>query len=53
VLAEIDPRPFQAQLAQAEGQMARDQANLANARLDPGPSQQTRRPYLASVTSLR
>jgi multidrug efflux system membrane fusion protein len=34
VLAEIDPRPFQAQLAQAEGQMARDQANLANARLD-------------------
>jgi multidrug efflux system membrane fusion protein len=34
VLAEIDPRPFQAQLAQAEGQLARDQANLANARLD-------------------
>ena len=34
LLAEIDPRPFQAQLAQAEGQMARDQANLANARLD-------------------
>jgi membrane fusion protein, multidrug efflux system len=34
VLAEIDPRPFQAQLTQAEGQLARDQANLANARLD-------------------
>ena len=34
VLAEIDPRPFQAQLIQAEGQLARDQANLANARLD-------------------
>ena len=34
VLAEIDPRPFQAQLMQAEGQLARDQANLANARLD-------------------
>ena len=34
VLAEIDPRPFQAQLVQAEGQLARDQANLANARLD-------------------
>lgn len=34
LLAEIDPRPFQAQLMQAEGQMARDQANLANARLD-------------------
>ena len=34
LLAEIDPRPFQAQLTQAEGQVARDQANLANARLD-------------------
>jgi multidrug efflux system membrane fusion protein len=34
LLAEIDPRPFQAQLAQAEGQLARDQANLANARMD-------------------
>jgi multidrug efflux system membrane fusion protein len=34
VLAEIDPRPFQVQLTQAEGQMARDQALLRNARLD-------------------
>jgi membrane fusion protein, multidrug efflux system len=34
VLAEVDPRPYQAQLAQAEGQMARDQALLANARID-------------------
>jgi multidrug efflux system membrane fusion protein len=34
LLAEIDPRPFQAQLAQAEGLLARDQANLANARMD-------------------
>jgi multidrug efflux system membrane fusion protein len=34
LLAEIDPRPFQVQLAQAEGQMARDQALLANARID-------------------
>jgi multidrug efflux system membrane fusion protein len=34
VLAEIDPRPFQVQLATAEGQMARDQALLTNARLD-------------------
>jgi len=34
VLAEIDPRAYQAQLAQAEGQMARDQALLANARID-------------------
>lgn len=34
LLAEIDPRPFQAQLTQYEGQMARDQALLANARID-------------------
>ena len=34
LLAEIDPRPFQAQLMQAEGQLARDQATLTNARLD-------------------
>src|SRR5438093_2588813 len=34
LLAEIDPRPFQAQLTQFEGQLARDQALLENARLD-------------------
>jgi multidrug efflux system membrane fusion protein len=34
LLAEIDPRPFQAQLAQAEGQLARDQALLDNALAD-------------------
>jgi multidrug efflux system membrane fusion protein len=34
LLAEIDPRPYQAQLTQVEGQMARDQALLANARID-------------------
>lgn len=34
LLAEIDPRPFQVQLTQTEGQMARDQALLANAQLD-------------------
>jgi multidrug efflux system membrane fusion protein len=34
VLAEIDPRPFEVQLTQAEGQMARDQALLKNAQLD-------------------
>jgi multidrug efflux system membrane fusion protein len=33
-LIEIDPRPFQVQLEQAEGQLARDQATLANARID-------------------
>jgi multidrug efflux system membrane fusion protein len=34
LLAEIDPRPFQALLDQANGQLARDQALLANAQLD-------------------
>ncbi|WP_082054319.1 MdtA/MuxA family multidrug efflux RND transporter periplasmic adaptor subunit [Methyloterricola oryzae] len=34
LLAEIDPRPFEAQLAQAEGQLARDEALLDNARAD-------------------
>ncbi|MQY51109.1 MdtA/MuxA family multidrug efflux RND transporter periplasmic adaptor subunit [Rhodocyclus gracilis] len=33
-LAEIDPRPFQVVLDQANGQLLRDQALLANARLD-------------------
>ena len=32
LLAEIDPRPFQVQLTQAQGQMARDRASLVNAR---------------------
>ena len=36
LLAEIDPRPFQAQLTQFEGQLERDQALLSNARLDLG-----------------
>lgn len=34
LLAEIDPRPFEAQLAQFQGQLARDQALLANAKID-------------------
>jgi multidrug efflux system membrane fusion protein len=33
-LVEIDPAPFQATLSQTEGQLARDQALLENARLD-------------------
>ncbi len=32
LLAQIDPRPFEVQLIQAEGQMARDLAQLKNAR---------------------
>ncbi|HXN35114.1 MAG TPA: efflux RND transporter periplasmic adaptor subunit, partial [Opitutaceae bacterium] len=35
-LAAIDPRPYQALLLQAQGQLARDQALLKNARLDLG-----------------
>lgn len=34
LLAEIDPRPWQVALAQAQGQLAKDQATLANARRD-------------------
>lgn len=34
LLAEVDPRPYQVQLAQAEGQLAKDRAQLANARQD-------------------
>ena len=34
VLAQIDPQPFQAQLAQAEAKKAQDEAQLAEARLD-------------------
>jgi multidrug efflux system membrane fusion protein len=34
LLAEIDPRPFEVQLGQAEGQLARDEALLKNAQAD-------------------
>lgn len=34
LLAQIDPRPFQVQLLQAEGQLAKDEAALKNARVD-------------------
>jgi len=33
LLAEVDPRPFQVQLEQAQGQLARDKAQLEDARL--------------------
>jgi multidrug efflux system membrane fusion protein len=33
-LAQIDPRPYQASLDQARGQLARDTATLANAKVD-------------------
>lgn len=34
LLAEIDPRPYQVALTQAQGQLAKDQATLVNARRD-------------------
>jgi multidrug efflux system membrane fusion protein len=34
LLVQVDPRPYQVMLEQAEGQMARDQALLANANVD-------------------
>src|SRR3954454_10927989 len=34
LLAEIDPRPFEVLLTQAQGQLARDEAQLQNAQLD-------------------
>lgn len=34
LLAQIDPRPFEVQLHQAEGQLAKDEAALRNARAD-------------------
>jgi len=34
VLAQIDPRPYEQQLAQAEATLAKDEAQLANARAD-------------------
>jgi multidrug efflux system membrane fusion protein len=34
VIAHIDPRPFQVQLAQAQGQAAKDQAALRDAKID-------------------
>jgi multidrug efflux system membrane fusion protein len=36
LLAQIDPRPFEAQLKQAEANLAKDQAQLANAQVDLG-----------------
>lgn len=41
LLAEIDPRPFQVKVTQAEGQMAKDQAALSNARTDLAATQES------------
>jgi membrane fusion protein, multidrug efflux system len=42
LLVEIDPRPFQVQLSQAQGQLARDEALLANAKLELQRSEEAR-----------
>ena len=34
MLAEIDPKPYQAALEQAQGQLLKDQANAVNARAE-------------------
>lgn len=36
LIVQLDPRPFQAELQQAEANLARDQASLTNARLNLG-----------------
>lgn len=52
LLVEIDPRPFQVQLAQAQGQLAKDQATLANARRDLARYQQLAKTNLVSRQDL-
>lgn len=52
LLAEIDPRPFEVQLAQAKGQLAKDQATLANARLDLARYQKLAKTNLVSQQEL-
>lgn len=52
LLAEIDPRPFQVQLTQAQGQLAKDQATLANARRDLARYQQLVKTNLVSHQEL-
>lgn len=52
LLAEIDARPFEVQLAQAKGQLAKDQATLANARLDLARYQKLAKTHLVSQQEL-
>ncbi|WP_113632922.1 MdtA/MuxA family multidrug efflux RND transporter periplasmic adaptor subunit [Pectobacterium peruviense] len=52
LLAEIDPRPFQVELTQAQGQLAKDQAILANARQDLARYQQLVKTNLISRQEL-
>ena len=41
VLIELDPRPLEAQWRQTQGNLARDQAQLAKARADQAPAERT------------
>lgn len=52
LLAEIDPRPFQVQLTQAQGQLDKDQATLENARRDLARYQQLVKTNLVSRQEL-
>ncbi|STD47741.1 Multidrug resistance protein MdtE precursor [Edwardsiella tarda] len=52
LLAEIDPRPFQIQLQQAQGALARDQALLDNARRDLARYQRLAKDNLVSRQEL-
>ncbi|MBS2024754.1 MAG: efflux RND transporter periplasmic adaptor subunit [Deltaproteobacteria bacterium] len=48
VLAQIDPRPFEAQLHQAQGALARDEAQLKNAQLNLSRQQDLRNQKLTA-----
>ena len=52
LLAQIDPRPFEVQVRQAEAQMARDMAQLAQARLTRSRNQALRQENLISQDAL-
>ena len=52
LLAEIDPRPFQVALTQAQGQLARDKATLANAQRDLARYQKLAKTNLVSQQEL-
>lgn len=52
LLAEIDPRPFQVQLSQAEGQLAVSQATLENAKMDLARYQKLSKTNLVSRQEL-
>ncbi|ARJ43107.1 multidrug transporter subunit MdtA [Pantoea alhagi] len=52
LLAEIDPRPYQVALAQAQGQLARDKATLANAQRDLARYQKLAKSNLVSQQEL-